>query len=77
MACRCLTRPPPSTKRCRTSTSRSYSLGDLVFFYNPISHVGLYIGGGQMIDASHAGPGGEVNIRSIYWENFTVGGRVG
>jgi cell wall-associated NlpC family hydrolase len=51
--------------------------GDLVFFYNPISHVGLYIGGGQMIDASHAGPGGEVNIRSIYWENFTVGGRVG
>jgi cell wall-associated NlpC family hydrolase len=51
--------------------------GDLVFFYNPISHVGLYIGNGQMIDASHSGPGGEVNIRSIYWANFTVGGRVG
>lgn len=25
--------------------------GDLVFFYNPISHVGLYIGNGQMVHA--------------------------
>ncbi|MGQ0843017.1 MAG: NlpC/P60 family protein [Sporichthyaceae bacterium] len=25
--------------------------GDLVYFYNPISHVGLYIGNGQMVDA--------------------------
>jgi peptidoglycan DL-endopeptidase CwlO len=51
--------------------------GDLVFFYSPISHVGLYLGGNQMIDASHSGPGGEVKVRTIYWENFTVGGRVG
>lgn len=29
--------------------------GDLVFFNNPISHVGLYIGGGQMIHAPHTG----------------------
>jgi cell wall-associated NlpC family hydrolase len=50
--------------------------GDLVFFYDPISHVGLYLGGNQMIDASHSGPGGEVAVRTIYWENFTVGGRV-
>jgi peptidoglycan DL-endopeptidase CwlO len=55
----------------------SMQAGDLVFFYSPISHVGLYIGGGQMIDASHSGPGGEVNIRTVYWDNFTVGGRVG
>lgn len=25
--------------------------GDLVYFYKPISHVGLYIGNGQMVDA--------------------------
>ena len=25
--------------------------GDLVFFYTPISHVGLYIGGGMMVHA--------------------------
>ncbi|UDY37991.1 C40 family peptidase [Dermatobacter hominis] len=29
--------------------------GDLVFFNNPISHVGLYIGGGMMIHAPHTG----------------------
>jgi len=29
--------------------------GDLVFFGSPIHHVGLYIGGGQMIDAPHSG----------------------
>jgi cell wall-associated NlpC family hydrolase len=51
--------------------------GDLVFFYSPISHVGLYIGNGQMIDASHSGPGGEVNVRSVDWGSFVVGGRVG
>ncbi|GAA2664047.1 C40 family peptidase [Streptomyces lunalinharesii] len=29
--------------------------GDLVFFHPGISHVGLYIGGGEMIHAPHAG----------------------
>ena len=51
--------------------------GDLLFFYNPISHVSLYIGNGQMIDASHPGPGGEVAIDPVYWDNFVVGGRPG
>ncbi|MEP6762611.1 MAG: NlpC/P60 family protein [Sporichthyaceae bacterium] len=37
--------------------------GDLVFFYSPISHVGIYIGGGKMIDAPH--PGTSVRITSI------------
>jgi peptidoglycan DL-endopeptidase CwlO len=50
--------------------------GDLVFFYTPISHVGLYIGNGMMIDASHTGPGGEVNRRPV-GSSFVVGGRVG
>ena len=27
--------------------------GDLVFFYSSISHVGIYIGGGQMVDAAN------------------------
>jgi hypothetical protein len=30
-----------------------------------------------MIDASHPGPGGEVAIRTVYWENFDWGGRIG
>jgi peptidoglycan DL-endopeptidase CwlO len=37
--------------------------GDLVFFYSPISHVGIYIGGGKMIDAPH--PGTSVRITAI------------
>ena len=29
--------------------------GDLVFFYTPVSHVGMYIGNGQMVHASTYG----------------------
>lgn len=47
--------------------------GDLIFFYSPISHVGLYIGGGLMIDANH--PGDVVNIRSVNWSYVTGVGR--
>jgi cell wall-associated NlpC family hydrolase len=49
--------------------------GDLVFFYRPIHHVGLYIGGGRMIDASHPGPGGEVAIRPVNWGAYAGAAR--
>jgi cell wall-associated NlpC family hydrolase len=29
--------------------------GDLVFFYDPVGHVGLYIGDGQMVHAPTSG----------------------
>jgi cell wall-associated NlpC family hydrolase len=29
--------------------------GDLVFFHSPISHVGIYLGGGMMLHAPHTG----------------------
>ena len=39
-----------------TPVSRSaLQPGDLVFFYSPVSHVGMYIGNGQMVHASTAG----------------------
>ena len=55
-------------------------VGDLVFFSNTfkkgISHVGIYIGDGKMINAS----GSKVNISSIhsgYWKSkFTAYGRI-
>jgi cell wall-associated NlpC family hydrolase len=50
--------------------------GDLLFFYSPVSHVAIYLGGSSMIDASHPGPGGEVQIRPVYWEYFDWGGRI-
>jgi len=49
--------------------------GDLVFYNSPISHVGLYIGGGQMIHAPHTGD--VVKISSIhYWSALVGGGRI-
>jgi cell wall-associated NlpC family hydrolase len=38
----------------RVSASQLHP-GDLVFFYSGVSHVGLYIGGGEMIHAPHTG----------------------
>lgn len=37
--------------------------GDLVFFYSPISHVGMYLGNGQMVDAPN--PSRRVEIAPI------------
>ena len=51
--------------------------GDLLFFYTPVSHVAIYLGGSSMIDASHPGAGGGVAIRTIYWQYFVGGGRIG
>jgi cell wall-associated NlpC family hydrolase len=47
--------------------------GDLIFFYSPISHVGMYIGGGQMIHSPNSGS--TVHIRSVNWGNVVGVGR--
>jgi cell wall-associated NlpC family hydrolase len=39
--------------------------GDLLFFYNPITHVGIYAGGGMMIDAP--GVGRTVRLTPVSW----------
>jgi cell wall-associated NlpC family hydrolase len=47
-----------------TRVSRSQlQPGDLVFFYTPISHVGIYIGGGNMIHAPN--PSSRVEVAPI------------
>ncbi|CAB4704940.1 unannotated protein [freshwater metagenome] len=38
--------------------------GDLVFYYSPISHVGMYIGNGMIVHA--ANPGSGVLVSSLY-----------
>jgi peptidoglycan DL-endopeptidase CwlO len=48
--------------------------GDLVFFEQPVGHVGIYIGGGQMIDAPYTGA--FVRIDSIFWSKLEGFGRV-
>jgi peptidoglycan DL-endopeptidase CwlO len=47
--------------------------GDLVFFYSPIHHVGIYIGGGMMIDAPHTGA--YVEKTSVYWSVYSGAAR--
>jgi cell wall-associated NlpC family hydrolase len=47
--------------------------GDLVFFYSPIHHVGIYIGGGKMIHSPHTGD--VVSIDPIDGRGFVGGCR--
>ena len=49
--------------------------GDLVFFYRPITHVGIYVGGGMMIDAP--GVGRPVRISPITWSKVVGATRPG
>jgi cell wall-associated NlpC family hydrolase len=49
--------------------------GDLVFFYDELSHVGIYAGNGQMIHAPR--PGGVVEYSSLDVMPFMWGVRVG
>jgi cell wall-associated NlpC family hydrolase len=52
---------------CGTHVSRSQlKPGDLVFFYNPIHHVGIYIGNGNMINAT----GNHVQISSVWTSSY-------
>jgi cell wall-associated NlpC family hydrolase len=46
--------------------------GDLVFYGSPPHHVGIYVGGGQMINALHSGT--NVEYDSIYMEGDLIGG---
>jgi cell wall-associated NlpC family hydrolase len=43
--------------------------GDLLFFFSPIHHVAIYVGGGKMVEAPHTGD--VVSINPVYWAYFT------
>ena len=49
--------------------------GDLIFFYEPVDHVGIYVGGGEMIVAPHTGT--DVQYQGIYQSGLDGAGRVG
>jgi cell wall-associated NlpC family hydrolase len=48
--------------------------GDLVFFYTPVSHVGIYIGGGKVVNASQ--PGTPVKVSNMSGMPFNSARRV-
>ena len=49
--------------------------GDLIFYYSPIGHVGLYVGGGQMIHAPNSGT--NVAVATVHWNKVVGVGRPG
>jgi cell wall-associated NlpC family hydrolase len=48
--------------------------GDLVFFYEPVSHVGIYVGDGQMVDAGSEETG--VAQRTVDMEGYNTARRI-
>lgn len=61
-----------ATTRVSVSQIRA---GDLVFYGSPIHHVGMYIGDGEMVEASRRGT--PVRTRSIFRRDLVGVGRVG
>jgi cell wall-associated NlpC family hydrolase len=49
--------------------------GDLIFYYSPISHVGIYVGNGQLIHAPNSGT--VVKRANVNWSKVTAVGRPG
>ena len=48
--------------------------GDLVFFFADISHVGLYIGNGLMVDAPSTGQ--VVQVQPVFWDSYVGAVRI-
>ncbi|SNR44288.1 C40 family peptidase [Blastococcus mobilis] len=48
--------------------------GDLVFFYEPVSHVRIYVGDGQMVDAGSEETG--VSQRTVDMEGYNFARRI-
>lgn len=70
---------PHSSRAQFAATSRvplsQIQPGDLVFYGTPIHHMGIYVGGGQMIEASQTGT--PVRYAPIYRRDMAGVGRVG
>ena len=69
---------PHSSRAQYSSTTRvpvgQVEPGDLLFYGRPIHHVGMYVGNGNMVEASHAGQ--PVRVRSIFRRDLVGVGRV-
>jgi cell wall-associated NlpC family hydrolase len=48
--------------------------GDLVFFFPDISHVGIYLGNGLMVDAPSTGQ--NVQVQAVFWDSYVGAVRI-
>jgi cell wall-associated NlpC family hydrolase len=49
--------------------------GDLIFYYSPISHVGIYLGNNQLVHAPATGK--TVSVATVNWNKVVFVGRPG
>jgi cell wall-associated NlpC family hydrolase len=67
----------PHSAAAQANYGRGVSLnalrpGDLVFFGSPISHNGMYLGGGKMVNAPHTGARVRVEAFGAYFGNLRL-----
>ena len=70
----------PRNSRAQQASVRNVPIasaepGDLLFYYSPISHVGIYLGGGQLVHAPNSGT--TVKIANVSWDKVTAVARPG
>ncbi|MGH3776012.1 MAG: C40 family peptidase [Pseudonocardiaceae bacterium] len=70
--------PRPSRDQARIGTEVSQQEirpGDLIAFYRPVSHIGIYVGAGKLV---HAPQGGDVvKVARVNWSDVTAIRRIG
>ena len=69
----------PHSSKMQSTMGRAVSRaelqpGDLVYFYSPVSHIGIYIGGGKMVHASTSGE--PVKVGSVDMAGYAGARRV-
>ena len=74
-ACRCLTNRVQQYASIPHISQGEIQPGDLLFYGVPIGHVGIYVGGGAMIDAPR--PGEFVRMVGVNWATVVGIGRPG
>ena len=69
----------PRTAAAQATAGHQISLsqlqpGDLLFFYQPVEHVVIYVGNGKIVEASR--PGQPVHVRPLYLNGFVEARRI-
>ncbi|MGH3765572.1 MAG: C40 family peptidase [Pseudonocardiaceae bacterium] len=69
----------PRTAAAQATVGRRVSVnqlqpGDLLFFYQPVGHVVMYVGNGNIVEASQ--PGKPIQVRPMYLSGFVTARRV-